>query len=133
MISCSIYDKYYENALCDLGFSVNIMPKLIFEEFQNPALSPTTMLVQLADSSIRYPEGIVKNMLVRVRDFFILANFVVIDIEGDLGVQLILGRPFLRVARARIDVGRGEIRLHVGKEDMFFRFKHKEEQRFLIR
>ena len=54
------------------------------------------------------------------------------DIEGDLGVQLILGRPFLRAARAWIDVERGEIRFLVGKEDMFFKFKHREEQRFLI-
>jgi len=54
------------------------------------------------------------------------------DIEGDLGMQLILGRPFLRAARARIDVGRGEIPFRVGKEDMFIRFKHREEQRFLI-
>ena len=54
------------------------------------------------------------------------------DIEGDLGVKLILGRPFLRAARARIDIGRGEIRFSVRKENMFFRFKHKEEERFLI-
>ena len=133
MISCSIYDKYYEHCLYDLGASVNIMPRVIFEELQYPALSPTTMLVQLADSSIRYPEGIVENMLVRVRDSFILANFVVMDIDGDLGVELILGRPFLRAARARIDVRRGEIRFRVGKEDIFFRFKHRDEQRFLIR
>ena len=132
MISCSIYDKYYEHALCDLGASVNIMPKVIFKELQYPALSPTTKLVQLADSSIRYPEGIVENMLVRVRDSFILANFVVTDIEGDLGVELILGRLFLRAARARIDVGRGEIHFRVGKEDIFFRFKHRNEQCFLI-
>ena len=38
----------------------------------------------------------------------------------------------MRAAKARIDVGRGEIRFRVGKEDMFFRFKHREEQRFLI-
>ena len=31
-------------------------------------------------------------------------TFVVIDIEGDLGIELILGRPFLRAARARINV-----------------------------
>jgi hypothetical protein len=132
MISCSIYDKYYKHTLCDLGASVNIMPKVIFKELQYPPLSPTTMLMQLADSSIRYPEGIVKIMLVRVRDSFILANFVVMDIEGDLRVELILGQPFLRAARARIDVRRGEIRFRVGKEDIFFRFKHRDEQRFLI-
>ena len=91
------------------------------------------MLVRLADSSIRYPEGIVENILVRVRDSFILANFVVMDIEGDLGVELILGRPFLRAARTSIDAGRGEIRFCVRKEDMFFRFKHRDQQRFLIR
>jgi len=26
LISCSIYDKYFEQCLCDLGASVNIMP-----------------------------------------------------------------------------------------------------------
>ena len=53
------------------------------------------------------------------------------DIEGDLRVELILGRPFLRAARARIDIGRGEIGFRIGKEDMFFRFKQREEQRIL--
>ena len=69
--------------------------------------------------------------MVHVRDSFVLADFVVMDIEGDLGIELILGRLFLRAARARIDVGRGEIRFHIGKENMFFRFKQGEEQRIL--
>ena len=64
MISCSIYDKHYEQCLCDLGSSVNIMPNVIFEELHYPALCPTSMLVQLADSTTRFPEGVVKNMLV---------------------------------------------------------------------
>ena len=104
MISCSIYDKYYEHVLCDLGASVNIMPKVIFKELQYPALSPTTMLIQLADSTIRYPEGIAEHVFVRVRDSFVLADFVVMDMEGDLGVDLVFGRPFLGSAKARIDV-----------------------------
>jgi hypothetical protein len=132
MISCSIYNKYYEHCLCDLGASVNIMPTVIYEELQCPALSPTYMAVHLTNSMIRYLDGIVENILVRVRDSFVLANFVVMDIDSDLGVNLILGQPFLRAAKARIDVGRREIRFHIGKEDMFFRFKHREEQRFLI-
>ena len=111
---------------------MNIMPKVIYEELQYPALSPTTMLVQLADSTIRYLEGIAKHIFVRVRDSCILADFMVMDMERDLGVDLVLGRPFLRSPKARIDVGRGEICFRVGKEDMFFRFKHREEQRFMI-
>ena len=54
------------------------------------------------------------------------------DMEGDLGVNLVLGQPFLRPVLARIDVGRGEICFRVGKEDMFFMFKQREEQRFMI-
>ena len=93
---------------------------------------PTTMLVQLAHSTIRYPEGIAEHIFVRVQDSFILADFVVMDMEGDLGVDLVLGQPFLRSAKARIDVGKGEIHFCVGREDMFFRFKKREEQCFMI-
>ena len=32
MISCSIYIKHFEQCLYDLGASVNIMPKVIYEE-----------------------------------------------------------------------------------------------------
>ena len=49
------------------------------------------------------------------------------DMEGDFGVDLVLGRPFLRSAKARIDVRKGEICFRVGWEDMFFRFNKKEE------
>ena len=113
MISCSIFDQYYEHALCDLGASVNIMPMVIYEKLLYTALSPTYMYVQLADFTIRYPEGIAKNVLVPMRESFVLADFVVMDIDGDFGIELILGRPFLRAARTRIDVGRGEIRFRV--------------------
>ena len=89
-------------------------------------------ILQIADSTNRYPEGIAEHVFVRVRDSFVLADFVVMDMEGDLGVDLVLGRPFLRSAKARIDVGKGEIRFRVGREDMFFRFKKKEEQCFMI-
>ena len=57
---------------------------------------------------------------------------MVMDMEGDLGVDLVLGRPFLRSVKARIDIGRGEIRFRIGKEDMFFKFKQRVEQRFMI-
>ena len=84
------------------------MPKVTFEKLSYPALSPTTMCVQLADSTVRYPEGVVENLLVKVRNTFILADFVVLDMEGDLGIPLILGQPFLRDANARVDVGLGK-------------------------
>jgi hypothetical protein len=60
-ITCTISYQKIKNALCDLGVSVNLMTKAMFDELGYPAISPTMMTVQLADSSIKYPEGIVEN------------------------------------------------------------------------
>ena len=48
------------------------------------------MCVQLADSTMRYPDGFMENLLVKVRNTFILTDFVVLDMEGDVEIPLIL-------------------------------------------
>jgi len=98
------------------------MPKVTFEKLSYPALSPTTMCVQLADSTVRYPEGVMENLLVKVKNTFILTDFMVLDMEGDLRIPLILGRPFLRDTNARIDVGIGKISLRIMGKTMKFKF-----------
>jgi hypothetical protein len=124
-ITCTIYYQRIKNTLCDLGASVNLMPKAMFEELGYPAVSPTTMIVQLADSSIKYPEGMVENLLVNVRGSYVFANFVVLDTQEE--IPLILGRPFLRDVNARIDVGAGKIQFRTGRRNMTFKFHAKEE------
>jgi hypothetical protein len=47
------------------------MPKVVFDKLNYTSLSPTTMCLQLADQSIRYPAGIEEDIPVRVRDFFV--------------------------------------------------------------
>ena len=84
MINCSIFDCDFDQALCDLGASVNIMPKVTFEKLSYPALSPTTICVQLVDSTVMFFEGVVENLLVKFRKTFIFMDFVVLDMEGDL-------------------------------------------------
>ena len=80
---------------------------------------------------MRYPEGVVENFLVKVRNNFILADFVVLDMEGDLEIQLILGWPFLRDANTRIDIGSGKVSLRIMGKTMKFKFQNKREL-FLI-
>ena len=80
------------------------------------------MCVQLADSTMRYPEGVMENLLVKVKNTFILTDFMVLDMEGDLRIPLILGRPFLRDTNARIDVGIGKISLRIMGKTMKFKF-----------
>ena len=52
--------------------------------------------------------------------------------EGDRRISLILGRPFLRGARAIIDVGTGKISILIMGKNMKFRFQNKKQELFLI-
>ncbi|KAJ1255266.1 hypothetical protein BS78_K270700 [Paspalum vaginatum] len=57
-ISCSIGTQHFDQALCDLGASVSVMLKVIFDKLNHDALAPTAMCLQLADQSVHYPEGV---------------------------------------------------------------------------
>ncbi|GJX71612.1 putative ribonuclease H-like domain-containing protein [Tanacetum coccineum] len=94
-------------ALADLGASINLMPLSVFEKLNLQRLTKTRMILELADRSISTPTGIAEDVFVKVGTFYFPANFVVVDYDADPRVPLILGRPFLRTARALIDVQPG--------------------------
>jgi hypothetical protein len=73
----------------------------------------TEIRVQLANSTIRHPQGIIHNIAVKVQGDYVFADFVVLDALGDAEMSLILGRPFLRATHARIDVGNNTIQMKV--------------------
>nr|GEU65905.1 reverse transcriptase domain-containing protein [Tanacetum cinerariifolium] len=108
------------NALAYLGASINLMPHSVYKDLSLPELTPTCMMLELADRSITKPIGIAKDVYVTVGKFQFPANFVVVDFEPDPRVPLILGRSFLKTSRALIDVYQGEITLRVGKEAITF-------------
>jgi hypothetical protein len=126
-IDCSIGDQDFNNALCDLGASVSVMPKAVFDNLSYSMLEPTSMCIQLADQLIRYPVGIGENIPIKIRDFFVPVDFVVLDMKPDSKVSLILGRPFFSTANAHIDVGAGEIRFNINGKEERFAFKPRPE------
>ncbi|GKE96065.1 putative reverse transcriptase domain-containing protein [Tanacetum coccineum] len=62
----------------------------------------------------------VKNVLVKIHKFVFPVDFVILDIVEDNKVLIILGRPMLDIAHARIDVFGGKISLEVVKEQVIF-------------
>ena len=84
---------------------------------------PLLSCLQLADQTVRYPAGIAENISVKIRNFFIPIDFVVLDKEVDTKTPLILGRPFLSTADAHIDLGAGEIQLNINGQKEKFTFK----------
>ncbi|GKE81086.1 reverse transcriptase domain-containing protein, partial [Tanacetum coccineum] len=74
------------------------------EKLNLPDLTKTQMILELADRTISTPTGIAEDVFVKVGTFLFLADFIVVDYIAGPRVPLILGRPFLRTARALIDV-----------------------------
>ncbi|XP_048227247.1 uncharacterized protein LOC125369277 [Ricinus communis] len=91
-------------ALADLGASINLMPTSLFDRLSLSEPKPTRMSIQLANRTIKIPRGIVEDML----------------IKGESTVPLILGRPFLAISRAVIDVCDGKLQLRVDVETITF-------------
>ncbi|GJR16833.1 reverse transcriptase domain-containing protein [Tanacetum coccineum] len=108
------------NALADLGASINLMPYSLYAKLSLKTLKLTKMSVRLADRSFQYPVEIVENMLVEVGKFTFLTDFVILEMEEDIKVPLILGRPFLHTADAVIRVKQNQLNLGVGTERMIF-------------
>nr|GEV12771.1 hypothetical protein [Tanacetum cinerariifolium] len=78
------------------------------------------MVIEMANRSMQYPKGIVENVMVKIHKFIFSINFVILDIIEDKKVPIILGRPMLATAHARINVFRGKIALEVGNEQIIF-------------
>ncbi|GKE43427.1 reverse transcriptase domain-containing protein [Tanacetum coccineum] len=108
-------------ALADLGASINLMPLSVWKQLSLPELTSTRMTLELADRSVAHPKGVAEDVFVKVGKFYFLADFVVVDYDVDPRFPLILGRPFLRMERALIDVYGKELTLRVNDEAITFK------------
>ncbi|GJS02820.1 putative reverse transcriptase domain-containing protein [Tanacetum coccineum] len=80
---------------------------------------------------LKYPKGIAENMLVCIGKFVFLVHFIILDMPEDIKVPLILKRPFLSTAHAKIDVFKRKITLRVREEKI--NFKSVKPTRSLIK
>ncbi|KAK5802669.1 hypothetical protein PVK06_030282 [Gossypium arboreum] len=110
-----------DKALADLGVSINLMPYKMFKQIGLGEPKPTRISIQLANRFVKYPKGIIENVLVKVDKFIFPVDFVVLDMDEDVEVPLILGRPFLATTRVVIDVADGKLVLRVGDKEIIFK------------
>jgi hypothetical protein len=92
---------------------MSVMPKTIFDKLNFTHLTPTPMMLQLADSTVCYPARIAEDIPVKIQGYFVPVDFVVLDMETTKESPLILGQPFLSTVGNQIDVGVGEIRFNI--------------------
>ncbi|GJT92292.1 putative reverse transcriptase domain-containing protein [Tanacetum coccineum] len=120
-LPCFINNVCFDNALVDLGDNVSVMPHLTYLNLGLGELAHTKLTVELADRTEKYPKGIAGNVLARIGKFTFPVYFIILDMPEDVKVPLILGRPFLSTARAKIDVYKRKITLRVGEEKIIFK------------
>ena len=104
------------NALADLRASISIMPRSMFLCMGIGDLKLAKMKIEMADRSMQSPLGIVENVLVKIKKFLFLVDFVILDIPEDNRIPVILGRPMLATAHTKVDVFAGKLTLEANGE-----------------
>ncbi|XP_010463492.1 PREDICTED: uncharacterized protein LOC104744178 [Camelina sativa] len=107
VLDCTIFTDRFARSLCDLGSSVNLMPRSIALSLGMTDFKPTKITLILADRSIRIPDGVLEDVPIKIGECLIPTDFVVLKYEEEPKDPLILGRSFLATAGAIIDVKKG--------------------------
>ncbi|GKB65170.1 putative reverse transcriptase domain-containing protein, partial [Tanacetum coccineum] len=108
-------------ALADLGAGVSVMPFLTYTNLGLGELAHTELTVELADRTVKHPKCIAENVLVGICKFVFPIDLIILDMPEDVKVPLILERPFLSTANAKIDAFKRKITLRVGDENIIFK------------
>ncbi|XP_070668951.1 uncharacterized protein [Malus domestica] len=101
--------------------SANLMPYSVFKRLGERELKPTFSIIQLADRSITYPRGVIEDVIVKVDNLYLLADFMVLDMDEDLTASIILGCPFLATARTLINVKAGTLTFRIKDQTVVFK------------
>ncbi|KAM1602332.1 hypothetical protein ACFX1Z_029061 [Malus domestica] len=122
-IPCVIGNTRFENAMLDLGASINVMPYSIYASMNLGELKKDGVIIQLVDRSNAYPKGVLEDVLVQVNHLIFPADFYVLNMEDSLNstsLPILLGRPFMKTARTKIDVYKGTLTMEFDGEVINF-------------
>ncbi|CAN6677808.1 unnamed protein product [Malus baccata var. baccata] len=122
-IPCVIGNTKFEHAMLDLGASINVMPYSIYASMNLGELKNDGVIIQLADRSNAYPKGVLEDVLVQVDNLIFLVDFYVLEMEDSPNVTplpILLGRPFMKTARTKIDVFKGTLTMEFDGEIINF-------------
>ena len=103
MITSEIGGMPFNISLLDIGASINILPKSVFDCHHVQELQPFLVELCLVDRSIRKPHGIVEDTIIKIEDCYFPVDFLVLDMKTTKELSqapIIFGRPFLATTKA---------------------------------
>ena len=78
VLDCNIHNERFQGSLCDLGSCVNLIPYFFAVALGLTQFKPTNITLVLADRSVRIPKGILEDVPIRINEFHIPTDFVVL-------------------------------------------------------
>ncbi|XP_016166380.1 uncharacterized protein LOC107609060 [Arachis ipaensis] len=106
LVTCLIGGIKFIDCMSDLGVCVSIMPLPIYERLNLSPLKRSGARFVLADKSIVSVVGITENVLVDIQGLLFLVDFHILEtppIDSDKPSSILLGRPFLKTSRFKLD------------------------------
>ena len=103
-IPCVIGNASFKRALCDLGASISVMLKHVYDFLSLEPLIKTSIVIQLADRSFVYPHGVIEDVLVEIDNLVITCDFYILDVERDSlnnNTLILFRRPFLKITNTK--------------------------------
>ncbi|XP_052885323.1 uncharacterized protein LOC128293819 [Gossypium arboreum] len=118
---CTSKRRLIGNERVNVGENVSaVLQKKVPPKYKD---QETGVIIQLADRSVVYPEGLLEDVLVKVNELVFPADFYIISMEDDNSTNssdIFLGRPFLSTASAKIDVRSGTLTMEFDGEIVKF-------------
>ncbi|XP_016169059.1 uncharacterized protein LOC107611670 [Arachis ipaensis] len=140
MVTCTVNGVHFRDCMCDLGACVSIMPLSVYRVLKLPPLKRSTARFVLADKSIITVAGVAEDVLVNIKGLVFPIDFYVLEMpssETERASSILLGRPFLRTSRFKLDAYSGNYSFEIDGRIVSFSLeeamKHPPENHSLFR
>ena len=119
--------KETHHAILDLGSSVSVLSKELYEVLELKNLEKCSIELALADDSIKHALGKVSDVMVELHMTFVPVDFLIMDMGSKTSSPIILGRLFLRTTGAIIDSKEGNVKFQFPHKKCMEHFPRKRE------
>ncbi|XP_015970168.1 uncharacterized protein LOC107493612 [Arachis duranensis] len=123
MVTCTVNGARSLDCMCDLGACVSIMPLSVYQVLKLPPLKRSAARFVLADKSIITIAGVVEDVLVNIKGLVFPIDFYVLEMpsnEPERASSILLGRPFFRTSRFKLDAYLGTYSFEIDGRIMSF-------------
>jgi hypothetical protein len=119
--------KETHHAMLDLGSSVSVLSKELYELLELQNIEKCSIDLLLADDSIKHALGKVSNVMEELHMTFVPVDFIIMDMRNKTSSPIIFGRPFLRTTGAIIDSKEGNVKFQFPYKKCMEHFPRKRD------